>query len=482
MTFILAIDQGTSSTKAVVVDSEGKIHGLVEIAVEVMTDTNGGVEANPQELLQSVITAGQQALAKCGNPKLSAVGLANQGETIVAWSRSTGIAQHNAIVWQDRRSVEICRSLNDRTAQVEQITGMQVDPYFVAPKIAWLAPRLKNAATDTVITTSDVWLLNQLCGSYSTDVSTASRTLLTDLNTLKWSDECAEIFGIDAVNLPAIHDNDAVLGSTTQFGGDIPVVGTCVDQQAALFAEGCHSIGEMKCTYGTGAFLLANSGKHPHRSNSGLTPCAAWRLDNETSWCLDGQVYTAGSAISWLIEIGVINSPEEIDSLCATVTDTNSVTFVPALAGLAAPWWQPTATGRIVGLTMSTTKAHLARATLVGIAAQVALLARAAARDLGVTTQVLKVDGGLTRSTSLLQIQADLAQCPVQPYPSPHATALGIAEMSLHSLGALDKQTHLSSIMKSQEPVMPNISLDQADSILASWSAVAEQSNREASL
>lgn len=158
------------------------------------------------------------------------------------------------------------------------------------------------------------------------------------------------------------------------------------------------------------------------------------------------------------------------------------MTFVPALAGLAAPWWQPTATGRIVGITMSTTKAHLARATLVGIAAQVALLARAAARDLGVTTQVLKVDGGLTRSTSLLQIQADLAQCPVQPYPSPHATALGIAEMSLHSLGALDKQTHLSSTMKSQEPVMPNISLDQADSILASWSAVAEQSNREASL
>lgn len=482
MTFVLAIDQGTSATKAVVVDAQGKIHGVAQVPVHVVADTSGGVEVNPEELLQSVLDAGHQALAACGNPPLNGVGLANQGETIVAWSRGTGIAQHNAIVWQDRRSVDVCRGIGARAAEVEHITGMQIDPYFVAPKIAWLAPRLENAAADTVITTSDVWLLNQLCGSFSTDVSTASRTLLTDLDSLEWSNRCAEIFGIDMAHLPAIHDNDATLGSTTRFGGDVPVVGTCVDQQAALFAEGCHLVGEMKCTYGTGAFLLANSGKHPRRSISGLTPCAAWRLAGETSWCLDGQVYTAGSAISWLIEVGVINSPEEIDLLCTTVTDSNSVTFVPALAGLAAPWWQPTATGRLVGLTLSATKAHLVRATLVGIAAQVALLARAAAKDLGGSAQVLKVDGGLTQSASLLQLQADLAQCPVQPYPSPHATALGIAEMSLHALGALDRNVHLSSTLPRHDPVEPKISSDEADSVLASWSAVAEQSIRAASL
>lgn len=482
MTYVLAIDQGTSATKAIVVDDQGKIHGVAEVPVHVVADQSGGVEVNPNELFQSVIRAGQQALAKSGNPKLGAIGLANQGETIVAWSRSTGRALHNAIVWQDRRSVDVCRSITDRAFEIEQITGMQVDPYFVAPKIAWLAPRLENTSADTVITTSDVWLLNQLCGSFSTDVSTASRTLLTSLDTLDWSPKCAEIFGINPEYLPAIHDNDAMLGSTSLFGGDVPIVGTCVDQQAALFAEGCHNVGEMKCTYGTGAFLLANSGKHPHRSSSGLTPCAAWRIDKESSWCLDGQVYTAGSAISWLIEIGIINHPAEIDILCATVADTNSVTFVPSLAGLAAPWWQPTATGRLVGLTMSTTKAHLVRATLVGITAQVALLARAATQDLGKKVEVLKVDGGLIQSMTLLQIQADLAQCTVAPYPSPDATALGIAEMSLQSLGALERDVHLSAALPCPDPVEPKISLDQADSILESWSAVAEQSILEASL
>lgn len=477
---MLALDQGTSATKAVVVGADGAIHGVAEVPVHVVADSGGGVEVDPNELLQSVIDAGRQALEACGNPPLSAVGLANQGETIVAWSRRTGVAQHNAIVWQDRRSVGVCRGLGDRATEVEHITGMKVDPYFVAPKIAWLAPKLEDATADTVITTSDVWLLNQLCGSFSTDVSTASRTLLTDLDSLQWSGRCAEIFGIDPSGLPDIHDNDATIGSTTRFGGDVPVVGTCVDQQAALFAEGCHEVGEMKCTYGTGAFLLANAGRRPRRSNSGLIPCAAWRIAGESSWCLDGQVYTAGSAVTWLMEIGVLSSPQEIDLLCATVTDTNGVTFVPALAGLAAPWWQPTATGRLVGLTMSTTRAHLVRATLVGIAAQVALLARAAAQDLGGSAEILKVDGGLTQSASLLQLQADLAQCPVQAYPSPHATALGIAEMSLHALGALGRNDFLASELHRPDPVEPKISSDEAESIVASWSKVAEQSIREA--
>lgn len=480
MTFVLAIDQGTSATKAVVVDAEGNIHGVAQVPVHVVADTSGGVEIDPDELLQSVIVAGNQALASCGNPPLSAVGLANQGETIVAWSRRTGIAQHNAIVWQDRRSVDVCRNIGDFAIEVERITGMKVDPYFVAPKIAWLAPRLKDAAADTVITTSDVWLLHQLCGSFSTDVSTASRTLLTDLDALQWSDRCAEIFGIDISHLPEIHDNDAVLGTTKHFGGNVTVVGTCVDQQAALFAEGCYAVGEMKCTYGTGAFLLANAGKTARRSNSGLTPGAAWRIAGETSWCLDGQVYTAGSAVSWLMEIGVLDSPKEIDQLCATVSDNNGVTFVPALAGLAAPWWRPTATGRLVGLTMSTTKSHIVRATIVGIAAQIALIARAVAQDLDRSTQVLKVDGGLTQSATLLQFQADLAQCPVQPYPSPHATALGIAEISLHAISALGRDDHLASALLGPDPIEPRISSDEAESVVASWSEVAEQSIREA--
>ena len=479
MAFVLAIDQGTSATKAIVVDDQGLIHGLAEVPVNVVADSNGGVEIDPNELLQSVILAGNQALDQCANPQLAAVGLANQGETIVAWSRRSGEPQHNAIVWQDRRSIDVCRSLGDHTKQVEQITGMQVDPYFVAPKIAWLTQRLTNAASDTVITTSDVWLLNQLCGSYSTDVSTASRTLLTDLETLQWSQKCVEAFRINTDYLPQIHDNDAILGTTKQFGGAV-VVGTCVDQQAALFAEKCHNVGEMKCTYGTGAFLLANSGTQPRRSSSGLTACAAWRLNDATSWCLDGQVYTAGSAISWLIEVGILNSPQEIDSLCGSMPPANATVFIPALAGLAAPWWKPTATGRLVGITMATSRAQLVHATLVGIAAQVAILVHTAAKDLGEKAKLLHVDGGLTQSATLLQLQADLAQCPVQPYPSPHATALGIAEMSLHAIGATEKDFHLATRLPRRDVIEPKISRDHADSILASWSQVAEQSIDEA--
>lgn len=480
MALVLAIDQGTSATKAIVVDESGSIRANVEVPVRVMTDAQGGVEIDPHELLASVLQAGRTALSQCGNPKIDAVGLANQGETVVAWSRTSGEPQHNAIVWQDRRSVGICRDIGERAHEVESITGMQVDPYFVAPKISWLQPRLQNCASNTVITTSDVWLLHKLCGSFSTDVSTASRTLLTNLETLEWNPTCVDVFGIEQRFLPEIHDNDAIIGSSNTFGGDVAVVGTCVDQQAALFAENCHSAGEMKCTYGTGAFLLANSGPQPHRSTSGLTACAAWRIDGQTNWCLDGQVYTAGAAISWLIEMGILGSAQEIDPLCSAMSITNPITFVPALAGLAAPWWKPTATGRVVGLSLSTTRAQLVHATLMGIAAQVAIVVRAAANDLGHHAQLLRVDGGLTQSAVLLQLQADLTQCAVQPYPSPHATALGIAEMSLRGIGATSPGFHLSSTLPHRDIVEPQISRDQADSILARWSLIADQSVDEA--
>lgn len=484
MALVLAIDQGTSATKAMVIDDSGRIHGVAEEPVRVHSSPNGAVEVDPNELLRTVFDAGRQALARAGNPIIGAVGLANQGETIVAWSRNSGLPQHNAIVWQDRRSIEICQRLGDQADEIVEITGMQVDPYFVAPKIAWLGKQLEqraDIASDTVTTTSDVWLLHQLCGSFSTDISTASRTLLTDLTTLDWSDRCCEIFGITPQHMPAIHSNDEIIGYTSAFGGRVPVVGTCVDQQAALFAEGCHRVGEMKCTYGTGAFLLANSGSSPRRSNSGLTPCAAWRIGDNTNWCLDGQVYTAGSAISWLQTIGVLNSPQEIDQLCAMASSESRLTFIPALAGLAAPWWQPAAKGRIVGLSMSTSRADIVRATLVGIAAQVALLTRAIASDLNSNTQVLRVDGGLTQSASLLQIQADLAQCPVQPYPSPDATAIGIAEMSMCAIGALSDGENLSSSLEQLEPVEPKMTSDEAESRLENWFKVAEQSIVEGS-
>ena len=428
---VLAIDQGTSATKALVVADDGNVLGLAEVAVAVHSSTDGGVEIDPDDLWASVVAAGTQALAAAGNPTLHAIGLANQGETVLAWDRATGRADGPAIVWQDRRSSVVCDRLATHGPRLAHLTGLELDPYFVAPKIAWLRDRVDPALT---ITTTDTWLLHRLCGAFVTDVATAGRTLLLDLDRGAWSDEACAVFGIDPSMLPMVVGNAEPLGHTSLFGGSVPVTGACVDQQAALFAEACHAAGEAKCTYGTGAFMLASTGSAPVRSANGLVGCPAWQLGGELTWCLDGQVYTVGAAVSWLIEMGVMAEPADLDRLGGAVADSGGVTFVPALAGLAAPYWKPHAKAAFTGMSLGTERGHLVRAAIEGIAAQVALLAQAAGRDLGAPLTRLRVDGGLTRSTTLLQVQADLLQCPVEVYPSPHATALGVAAFA--SIGA----------------------------------------------
>jgi glycerol kinase len=309
---------------------------------------------------------------------------------------------------------------------VTEITGLELDPYFVAPKLAWLRDTL---TAEGVVGTTDSWLLQRLTGAFVTDVATASRSLLLDLDTVTWSDEAWHLFGLGDERRADLVANDAVVGATTAFGSEVPVQGTCVDQQAALFAEDCRSAGEAKCTYGTGAFLLANTGRTARRSDAGLVACVAWQQADAVDYCLDGQVYTVGSAVSWLEQVGLIAGPAEMDPLVAGVADSGGTVFVPGLAGLAAPFWAPEAKGAWVGLSLATERAHLVRATLEGVAAAVAWLARGVTEDLGAPLARLRVDGGLTRSTALLQLQADLAQLPVEVYPSPHATALGVAQL-----------------------------------------------------
>lgn len=464
---VLAIDQGTSATKAVVVDDDGTVLGVAEVPVEVQATPDGGVELDPEALWQSVVAAGQQAIAAAGQPSLHAIGLANQGETVLAWDRRTGRPEGPAIVWQDRRSSQICDELAQHSARLAHITGLELDPYFVAPKMAWLRLRV---APELTITTTDTWLLHRLCGAFVTDVATAGRTLLLDLETGAWSDEACEVFGIDAAQLAQVVGNTVPLGECTTFGGSVPVTGACVDQQAALFAEACHAAGEAKCTYGTGAFLLASTGNTPTRSTNGLVGCPAWMLDGELTWCLDGQVYTAGAAVSWLIDMGIMKSANDLDALGGAVAHSAGVTFVPALAGLAAPYWKPHAKAAFTGMSLGTERGHLVRAAIDGIAAQVALLAHAAGRDLGAPLTRLRVDGGLTRSHTLLQVQADLLQCPVEVYPSPHATALGVAEFAAIGAGRpLPSDTWRPSAI-----VEPSITADEASSRLATWQAVAD--------
>ncbi|MBI4883335.1 MAG: carbohydrate kinase [Actinobacteria bacterium] len=464
---VLAIDQGTSATKAVVVADDGTVLGLAEAPLTVQATPDGGVETDPESMWASVLAAGKRAIADAGNPTLSAIGLGNQGETILAWDRATGAPHGPAIVWQDRRSAEVCNRLIDHGPRLAQITGLELDPYFVAPKMVWLRERVDRSLA---VTTTDTWLLNRLCGAFVTDVATAGRTLLLDLESGQWSDDACSIFDIDASTLPRIAGNAIALGECTHFGGKVPVTGACVDQQAALFAEDCRSPGEAKCTYGTGAFMLACTGSTPTRSANGLVGCPAWMLGDELTWCLDGQVYTVGAAVGWLIEMGIMAEPADLDRVGGAVGDAAGVTFVPALAGLAAPYWKPQAKAAFTGMSLGTERGHLIRAAIDGIAAQVALLAIAAGRDLGSPLTRLRVDGGLTRSNTLLQVQADLLQCPVEVYPSPHATARGIAAFA--AIGA-DTGANPGAWTPSAV-VEPSISSEQAAERLAKWQAVAD--------
>lgn len=464
---VLAIDQGTSATKAVVVMADGSVAGLAEVPVDVHATPDGAVQLDPEQMWRSVVQAGAEAMADARHPALAAVGLANQGETVLAWDRTTGVPHGPAIVWQDRRSQTVCERLSQHGARLAAITGLELDPYFVAPKMVWLGERVHDGLT---ITTTDTWLLHRLCGAFVTDVATAGRSLLLDLESGNWSHEACDIFGIDGASLPEVVGNAQVVGNTSAFGGDVPVTGACVDQQAALFAEACHSAGQAKCTYGTGAFMLACTGSTPTRSANGLVGCPAWRIGDRTTWCLDGQVYTVGAAVSWLIEMGIMHEPSDLDRLGGAVADSAGATFVPALAGLAAPWWKPNAKAAFTGLSLGTERGHLVRAAIDGIASQVALLATAAGADLGSPLTMLRVDGGLTRSRTLLQVQADLLQCPVEVYPSPHATALGVAAFA--SIGAgLDSDT---AAFTPSAVVEPAIGPDEAAERLARWQAVAD--------
>jgi glycerol kinase len=467
---ILAIDQGTSSTKALVVSSAGDIIGAAEMPVHPRASGDGGVEQDPDELWTSVLVAGRQALAHANAP-IGAVGLANQGETVLAWHRASGQPLSPAISWQDRRATSMCEQLAPHGARLQSLTGLPLDPYFAAPKMRWLRQHLTRAG---VCTTTDAWLLHRLTGAYVTDAATASRTLLLDLDAVTWSPEACALFEIEADSLPAIAGCAEQVGETTAFGTRVPVTGLAVDQQASLFAEGCFGAGEAKCTYGTGAFLLATVGRRAVRSATGLVSCVAWKLAGETTYCVDGQVYTAGAAVDWLRRIGLVRDATDLDALGAQVADSAGVVFVPGLAGLAAPFWRPNARGVFVGLSLATERAHLIRAVIQGIAAQVAWLARAVAEDIGRPLTRLRVDGGLTRSRTLMQMQADLLQIPVEVYPSPHATAMGVA--ALARIGVGDACSPAEAIGQWQPAAIfdPQIRGDEAESRLRRWRQVAE--------
>ena len=468
MSTVLTIDQGTSGTKALVVDGDGNLLGLSEHPVRPHYLPGGGVEQDPHELLASVVGAGRAAVSKAGVP-IDVVTIANQGETVLAWDPDTGKPLSKMIVWQDRRAESICAELAAHKDTFAQRTGLVLDPYFSAPKLAWLR---RNVTRAGVVTTSDSWLIHQLTGEFVTDASTASRSLLTDLDTATWDNELLGLFGLADEHLPTITPCDAVIGTTAAFGGTAAVGGLVVDQQAALIGEGCLRPGEAKCTFGTGAFLLANTGTTATRSSAGLAASVAWQVRDQTTYCVDGQVYTAASAVRWMEQLGYITTAADMDKVAAD--DADGVLAVPALAGLGAPWWRPEAKASVTGMTLSTTVGHLVVAILQGIAAQVAELGSSVAQDLRQPLTRLRVDGGLTQCQTLMQSVADLMQIEIEVYPSAHATPLGAAALARM---AHDPSLSLADAVIPWQPSLvytPRWSAEQADDFRGRWNAAVD--------
>jgi glycerol kinase len=475
---VLAIDQGTSSTKALVVAPGGDVLGEASVPVHPVAISDDAVEQDPEELLASIVQAGTQAIAAAG-ADVAAVGIANQGETVLRWDRATGRPEGPALSWQDRRAVEVTQELAPSGDRLTELTGLPLDPYFAAPKMTWLRRR---TGAGGVITTVDAWLNHQLTGAAVTDAATASRTMLLDLDRSDWSSEACALFEIEPEALPTVVDCASVVGETEVFGAPMPVSGLVVDQQAALFAESCFGIGEAKCTYGTGAFILATAGDDPVRSRSRLAACVAWRLNGITTYCLDGQVYTAASAVSWLEKLGLIGGAADLDGL-GPERDRGAL-FVPALAGLAAPFWAPEARAGWIGLSLATDRDDLVRAVVWGIAAQIASLASAIGDDIGRPLDRLRVDGGLSRSAMLMQAQADLLQAPVERYPSPDATALGAGALARLGIGDVSSPTEAVGSWVPAATFEPRMNADEAHERLARWnrgaSALADLSRQEA--
>jgi glycerol kinase len=467
---ILAIDQGTSGTKAILLDDDFQViaKGYAPVATE--HNQSGAAQTTADAIWQSVIDSVNQVLSTT-TEKISAVGLANQGESILAWDKKTGDALSPVIIWQDSRSAALCQQRQEHSQFVLSKTGLTIDPYFVAPKITWLKQNYPQLPKDAVITTTDTYLIYKLSGEFVTDKATASRTLLFDLATRSFQQQLADIWQIDISNLPAVINNDQVIG---QIKSDqlpalsgVVLAAAIVDQPAALFAQNCFSLGQAKCTFGTGAFLLTNIADQIKISKNGLATSLAWQIKDSTSYYLDGQVFTAASAIDWLISNNFIAAPSDIDSL----PDANGVIASPSFAGLGAPLWRPDATASIMGLGLNHDRSHIASAMVDGIAAAVADLLSAVKSD-GVEITTLRVDGGLTQSTKLMQMQADLAQIPVEQYAHPDATAIGVGYLAAL---AINPKLSIKDIAQRWQPAkvyLPKWSADQSANYLSRWRGV----------
>lgn len=484
MKYILSLDQGTTSSRAVLLNHRAQIVSMEQMEFAQHYPQPGWVEHDASDIWNTQITCAQNCLRKAGvaAQEVAAIGVTNQRETTVIWDRRTGGPVAPAIVWQDRRTAPFCTELQRRGVEVlvREKTGLRIDPYFSATKIRWILdhhPGLMQRAEkgELAFGTIDTWLIWNLTGGrvHATDITNASRTMLCNLATGQWDDELLDIFGVPASLLPEIVPSSALIGTTSAalFGGEIPIGGVAGDQQAATFGQACFEPGCAKNTYGTGGFLLMNVGDEPRMSQHRLIGTTAWQLgEDRIQYALEGSVFVAGAVVQWLRDgLQFFKSAEEIESLAQTVSDNGGVYLVPAFVGLGAPHWDSEARGLMIGLTRGTTRAHIARAALEGIAFQCAEVLEAMQLDAGTQLKELRVDGGASRNNLLMQFQADLSGVPVIRPAITETTALGAAFLAGLSSEVWASCEEISSLWRVDRVFEPSMGEDRRDYLMNQW-------------
>lgn len=484
MDALLALDQGTSSSRALVFGRDGRLLAVAQRELPQHFPQPGWVEHDAEEIWQHQIACAREAVAKAG-VKIAAIGITNQRETVVLWDRATGRPLHHALVWQDRRTAAFCEQLRQQGLEprVRALTGLVLDPYFSATKLRWLldhvpGARERAARGELAFGTIDSWLLWRLTEGrvHATDASNASRTLLFDIHRGDWSDELLAAFDIPRSLLPEVRPSAGVFGQATEFG--VPIAGIAGDQQAALFGQAALQPGQAKNTYGTGCFLLMHTGNRAHTSTQGLITTRAAQVGGAPQFALEGSVFVGGAVVQWLRDgLHAIGASHEVQALAGSVADAGGVVFVPAFAGLGAPYWRADARGALLGLTRGTTQAHIARAALESIAFQSAAVLAAMNADVGVAERLteLRVDGGASANDLLMQFQADLLGIPVLRPRVIETTALGAALLAGIGAGVYASTDEIGALWQLDRAFEPRMSRDEAGMRLAQWDKAVRQ-------
>jgi len=487
---ILALDQGTTSSRAILFNHSGEIEFVSQKSFEQIYPTPGWVEHDPNEIWSSQVSVAAEVIAKAGisGREVAAIGITNQRETTVVWDRETGEPVYNAIVWQDRRTAKYCDELKEQghAETIKEKTGLVLDAYFSATKLKWILDHVEGArekaeAGKLCFGTVDTFLVWKLTRGkmFITDVSNASRTMLLNIHTLEWDNDLLELFNIPRAILPEVKQSSEIYGetATTLFSTKIPIAGIAGDQQAALFGQMCTTPGMVKNTYGTGCFLLMNTGKEAVSSKNNLLTTVAWKINGEVNYALEGSVFVGGAAIQWLRDgLKLINSAEEVNTLAQSVEDNGGVYFVPALTGLGAPYWDQYARGTIVGVTRGTTNAHIARATLEGIAFQVYDIVKAMEADAGKKSPELRVDGGASASDILMQIQSDIFGAKITRPKTLETTALGAAYLAGLAVGYWESIDEIQSQWIVDKHFQPQMEEEKVEKMLRTWKKAVQRS------